>query len=223
METKKAVLITRELREGSLIRQWAGENNLSLVEKSFIQTIAVTGLTIPETDWIFFSSPQSVELYFEQYDLRAKKVAALSEGTAHGVSEYDRPLNFIGDPAKTTKEIGADFFKQLHPDESVLFPLSDISKKNVSAQNTGHKVIELITYKTASIAEKINEDLAIVLFTSPSNVDGYLQKNKIAAGTRILAIGETTRDHLNTLGFSKITVSESTNEKQLVKALKTLL
>jgi len=111
----------------------------------------------------------------------------------------------------------------LHPDESVLFPLSDISKKNVSAQNTGHKVIELITYKTASIAEKINEDLAIVLFTSPSNVDGYLQKNKIAAGTRILAIGETTRDHLNTLGFSKITVSESTNEKQLVKALKTLL
>jgi hypothetical protein len=83
----KSILVTRSLKADSLIRKWAGEKNIELIEKSFIETVAVTGLTIPEIRLdIFLISPQSVNLYFAHYKLAANKVAALSNGTAAELS-----------------------------------------------------------------------------------------------------------------------------------------
>ena len=82
MNGSKIILVTRFLRSGSAIRQWADQNQYQLIEKPFIKTVAVTGLIIPPTDWIFFSSPQGVQLYLDNYPVKAKKIAALSEGTA---------------------------------------------------------------------------------------------------------------------------------------------
>jgi hydroxymethylbilane synthase len=221
--TEKSILITRELRPGSLIRQWANETKIQLTEMSFIETVSVTGLSIPETDWIFFSSPQSANLYFETYPLKAKKIAALSEGTADALLQLGHPTSFTGDSSKATKQIGTDFFNQVKSSELVLFPLSDISKKQVSAQKGNHTIIELITYKTALVPIKLQHEQQVILFTSPSNVDGFLLKNQLTEKTGILAIGETTASRLRELGFDKITVSESTNEKALVKALQALI
>jgi uroporphyrinogen-III synthase len=219
----KSILVTRLLKGDSLIRKWAAEKQIDLIEKSFIETVAVTGLVIPKTDWIFFSSPQSVKLFFTHYKLASKKVAALSNGTAAELSMHDIKADFIGSDSKTTKEIGHDFFKQISSTETVLFPLSDISKKNISAQNKSEKTIELITYKTQLVKEKLEEIPAIILFTSPSNVDGFLLQNTPELNTQILAIGATTGEHLRKLGFKDILISDSTNEKELVKALRGLL
>lgn len=223
MNKGKSILVTRLLRDDSLIRKWAAEKNITLIEKSFIETVAVAGLTIPKTDWIFFSSPQSVKLYFGHYKLAAKKVAALSHGTAAELSSLDLKVDFIGSDKKTTKEIGHDFFKQINSTETVLFPLSDISKKNISSQTKTENVIELITYKTALVNEKLKDIPGIILFTSPSNVDGFLLSNNFELGTQILAIGETTGARLRELGMKDILVSKSTNEKELVKALRGLI
>src|SRR5690606_17051353 len=122
----KTILITRSLQPTSKIRIWAAEHQLKLIEKSFIQTLAVTGLSIPETDWIFFSSPQGVKLYFENYPLVAKKIAALSDGTADAVLRENLSSSFIGNNSKSTREIAQDFFNKIEKSASVLFPLSDI-------------------------------------------------------------------------------------------------
>jgi uroporphyrinogen-III synthase len=219
----KSILVTRSLKADSLIRKWAAEKNIELIEKSFIETVAVTGLTIPKSDWIFFSSPQSVNLYFAHYKLAAKKVAALSNGTAAELSNNNVKADFIGSDSKTTKEIGNDFFKQTKSAETVLFPLSDISKRNISSQVKTENVIELITYKTALVSDKLNDLPGVILFTSPSNVDGFLLSNKPELKTQILAIGETTAARLRELGMKDILVSDSTNEKELVKALRGLI
>lgn len=221
METKKSILVTRTLETDSLIRKWADENGIPLIEKSFIQTVSINGLLIPETDWIFFSSPQSVNLYFEHYSLCAKKIAALSEGTAAALSKLNQPVSFTGNSAHSTKETGIAFFNQLAENELTLFPLSDISKRNVSSQKGAHAVIELITYKTELVSEKINETPAVILFTSPSNADGFLLKNKIDASTKILAIGETTAAHLKHLGYKNIHISNSTKEESLLNKIRT--
>lgn len=223
MNKGKSILVTRSLKADSLIRKWTGEKKIDLIEKSFIETVAITGLTIPETDWIFFSSPQSVNLYFAHYKLAANKVAALSNGTAAELSRHGIKVDFIGSDSKPTKEIGHDFFNQINPTETVLFPLSDISKKNISSQVKTENVIELITYKTALVSDKLNEIPGIILFTSPSNVDGFLLSNRPELNTKILAIGETTGVHLRELGMKDILVSNSTNEKELVKTLRGLI
>lgn len=223
MNKGKSILVTRSLRDDSLIRKWAAEKNIDLIEKSFIETVAVTGLTIPKTDWIFFSSPQSVNLYFAHYRLAAKKVAALSNGTAAELSRNYTQTDFIGSDSKTTKEIGRDFFNQINSTETVLFPLSDISKKNISSQTRTENIIELTTYRTSLVNEKLNNIPGIILFTSPSNVDGFLLSNKPELTTQILAIGETTAARLREIGIKDILVSESTNEKDLVKTLRGLI
>jgi uroporphyrinogen-III synthase len=81
----------------------------------------------------------------------------------------------------------------------------------------------LITYKTALVSDKLNDIPGIILFTSPSNVDGFLLSNKPELKTQILAIGETTAARLRELGMKDILVSDSTNEKELVKALRGLI
>jgi uroporphyrinogen-III synthase len=219
----KSILVTRSLRDDSLIRKWTAEKNIELIEKSFIETVAVTGLTIPKTDWIFFSSPQGVKLYFAHYKLVNQKVAALSNGTAAELYGHNVKADFIGADSKTTREIGNDFFNQIDSTETVLFPLSDISKKNISSQKNTENVIELITYKTALVNEKMKDIPGIILFTSPSNVDGFLLSNKPELKTQIVAIGETTAARLRELGIKEILVSASTNEKELVKALRGLI
>lgn len=223
MEVKKTILVTRELRSDALIRQWALERNFHLIAQAFIETVAVTGLEIPETDWIFFSSPQSVELYFAHYPLKAKKIAALSEGTAHALLQLRQTPSFVGNPNKVTKQIGQDFFAQLAADEAVLFPLSDISKRQISSQGTQQRIHELVTYRTALKGIRLPQTPAVILFTSPSNVDGYLLQNKISTASHLLAIGHTTADHLKHLGYTRVTVSESTQEKMLIRGLESLL
>lgn len=223
MNKGKSILVTRSLRADSLIRKWTAEKNIELIEKSFIETVAITSLTIPKTDWIFFSSPQSVNLYFAHYKLAAKKVAALSNGTAVELSNNNVKADFIGSDSKTTKEISNDFFKQIKSAETVLFPLSDISKRNILAYVKTENVIEMTTYKTSLLNEKLTDIPGIILFTSPSNVDGFLLSNKPELKTQILAIGETTAARLRELGMKDILVSDSTNENELVKALRGLI
>jgi uroporphyrinogen-III synthase len=54
-------------------------------------------------------------------------------------------------------------------------------------------------------------------------VDGFLLSNRPEFKTQILAIGETTAARLRELGMKDILVSESTNEKELVKTLRGLI
>jgi uroporphyrinogen-III synthase len=89
----------------------------------------------------------------------------------------------------------------------------------VSAQKQTQQVTELVTYQTVLNSEKLNVVPAAILFSSPSNVDGFLKSNQVEASTRIIAIGETTAARLNECGFGKIFVSESTAEEHLVKTL----
>ena len=223
MNPKKNILITRELSTSSSIRQWAADHNLHLIEKSFIETVAVTGLEIPKTDWIFFSSPRGAELYLAIYPINAKKIAALAEGTAEQLTELGYKPNFTGNSGESTRQIGQQFFAEINPTETVLFPLSDISRRAVSSQKGDHTIIELITYKTQLVSEKLAQQPDIILFTSPSNVDGFLLTNKVTPQTHMLAIGETTADHLRSLDFANVHVSKSTDEKALIKTLELIL
>jgi hydroxymethylbilane synthase len=219
MTRSNVILVTRFLKSGSAIRQWADQNGYQLIEKPFIKTAAVTGLTIPKTDWIFFSSPQGVQLYLDHYSIQAKKIAALSEGTALELETAGLKPQFTGSGSMSTREIGQQFFKICGKSESVLFPLSDISRKNVSAQKQTQNVIELVTYQTVLNSEKLNLIPEAILFSSPSNVDGYLKSNPADPSVKMIAIGETTAKRLNECGFSQIFISESTVEAQLVKTL----
>lgn len=223
MSTKKSVLITRELTPASALYSWAVQRGMNIHAESFIRMESVAGLEIPETDWIFFSSPAGVRLFLEGYTIRAKRVAALSTGTAEVLVKHRVIPDFIGDAASDPAEIGRLFFSGLRKDESVLFPLSDISKRSVCGQANGQRVIELVTYRTTSGPKKIGFVPDVLVFTSPSNVRGFLMMNEIPHAAEIIALGKTTRQELLAAGCVHIHLPETTEERAIIRLLDDLL
>lgn len=223
MAGKKRILITRNLSPDSVFFSWAEQHQIDILHQPFIKFEAVTGLQIPDTEWIFFSSPAGAKLYFENYEVRANHVAALSSGTAKEIKKHGLVPDFTGSADKDPVEIGEAFFSLLDRRETVLFPLSNISKKSVSSLSDNARITELITYKTSLDPKHIAEAPDAIVFTSPSNVLGFLVNNEISPSTKIIAIGKTTEKQLRGLGFNEIYVPTSTNETDVMALLAELI
>jgi uroporphyrinogen-III synthase len=158
----------------------------------FIEVQAVIDLKIPTTDWIFFSSPKGARSYLAQYTILANKIAALGTGTASVLKEAGLNPDFIGESTDEPEIIGRKFNDLLHDNSTVFFPLGNRSKRSVVNEINSQKVQERITYKTLDQQHSLTEKHDVILFTSPSNYHSFIQSNKIAAHTQIIAMGKTT-------------------------------
>ena len=223
MPEKNTILITRKLSADSAFFSWAEARNVNLLHQPFIRFEAVTGLEIPATDWLFFSSPSGARLYFENYPVLAKHVAALSSGTGREIKKHGRVPDFTGSAEKDPVEIGEAFFSLLNRQETVLFPLSNISGRSVSSLSDSARITELITYKTSLDPKVVNTVPAVIVFTSPSNVLGFLVNNEIDEGTKLVALGKTTQRQLKGLGFDPVHIPASTNERDVLALLDKLM
>jgi len=219
VKANSSILITRHLKSDSKLRIWAKENQVDLIEQSFIEFESIKNLNIPQTDWIFFSSPTGVEMYIENYEIIAKKIAVFGEGTDIVLGQHGLKADYVGDSTKTSAVVGIDFFSRINS-ERVLFPISQLSRKGVASQGGENKIIELITYHTNIVEKEISELIGTIIFTSPSNVDGYLLKNIISDNVNIIPFGETTAEHLSQfVDNDKIQTPRSPKEEDLIKLL----
>ena len=217
--SSKTVLITRALAQNSTLRSWAINGKYKLIEQPFIRFEKIPNLEIPVSDWIFFSSPNGVRIYLENYKIQAKKIGALSNGTVKILKENNINVDFVGQANQSTIDIGLNFANQLNKREIVLFPLSDISKKNISNQLTDEQKIELEIYKTVLLNQKIKQAIDVIIFTSPSNVLGFFECNQISTSALIVAIGESTKVEIEKHTPLSVTVANSYNEESIVDVL----
>ncbi len=85
----------------------------------------------------------------------------------------------------------------------------------------GERSIEiepLITYEK-SVLDLDFEKTNMLMFFSPSQVDGYLKKTEIHPECMVFCIGETTANYLKTKGHEQIIVSKKSSEKSMVDAV----
>jgi len=88
-------------------------------------------------------------------------------------------------------------FLKVCQQQSVLFPSSKISNKSIGKIiEKNCNVIYLPIYETIELQEKLRNSLDIIVFTSPSNVRSFLKNNTISEKTKILAMGESTKNEL---------------------------
>jgi uroporphyrinogen-III synthase len=223
MPVSKNILITRKLRPDSLFFEWAAKSGYRIADIPFIKFEPVTGLEIPETDWIFFSSPTGAKLYLETYPLKAKRVAALSTGTSSVLRENGIFPDFTGTAKKEPSETGTAFFSLLEKQQTVLFPLSSISKKSVSSLSDSARTIEMVTYRTTLDPKPVDLIPAAIVFTSPSNVQGFLAANNLDPQTKVITIGKTTGSELSRTVSNEIHFSESAEEGDIISLLDKIL
>jgi len=216
------VFVTRNLKEQSFFKRALEQNGYPVHGKSLIDFKAIEFNEVPETDWIFFSSKNSVRFFFEQQPQTGNaKFGAVGSATAKALRKYGVVPEFTGNSINTV-EIGRAF-AEVAKNEKVLFPQSKNSLKTVQQQfASDENLFDLITYETIESGEGQIPDTGVIVFTSPSNVRSYLNKKSISSEQKVIAIGNTTGKELEKHSISDYHLPWTSSEIALVDAVLSL-
>lgn len=170
----------------------------------------------PETDWIFFTSKNSVRFFFKQnLELGRRKVACVGRGTYKELAKFVNEIDFIGD-AVNVHEVGAQFVEAVAKG-TCLFPVSNISKRTIQQYFPDQtKVHDLVVYNTNEKTDFENPNAEVLIFTSPSNARAYFSKIKLKEGQKVVSIGPTTGKQLEDLGIKNYSTPKATGEVGLI-------
>lgn len=216
----KQVLITSASHSFEPLEAWCTTRTILLIRASQIKTEPILNLTIPTTDWIFFSSPRGANLYLKHYSIRARKIGVYSEGTAAELNKMGFECDFIG--AHHSSQIAREFAQQIGSEEKVLFPVSDISVRSVGNELNSEQKIEIITYQTMHTPTSYTDSPSAILFTSPSNFESYISINTVSPKTVIIAIGKTTATAISSKRYRVDVVLKNPNSAALIDFLESL-
>ncbi len=219
----QSVFISRELSEQSYFSKAMKKHKIEVDARSLIRTVPVIMKLDPyilkDTDWIFFSSKNAVEYFFNlkpelPADVKFGVMGAGSEEVLRTKGHFTTYTGVGIDSAEVAHE-----FAKLANGTKVLFPGSEGSLKSIQkALSLDTKVVDLPVYETV-LEEDIEMTSADVLvFTSPSNVTAYFAENLLDPDQKVIAIGKSTGRKLDEMG-TRYTLPFSPDEVGLAEAV----
>jgi len=225
-ETRKLpskVFISREIGERSYFRKALEKNNVEIEGRSLIRTFPIVNVLDPfylkHIDWIFFSSRNGVEYFFNLKPVLPKNVkfGVVGRGSEDALRKFGELADFVGETGDITEV--AEEFAPLAAGQNVLFPRAQDSlltiQKSLSADT---KIVDLPIYETV-IEDNIDKTYAdILIFTSPSNVEAYFADNLLDPGQQVIAIGNSTGKKFDEMGV-QYTLPYSPDEIGLAEAV----
>lgn len=173
--------------------------------------------TLPDTDWIFFSSAESVHFFFEKYHrVDNRKFGAVGASTAQQLCLFAH-VDFTGNASDI--ENTASEFAALTRGKTVLFPGSERSLRSIQKYKPQHEVVDLVCYRTIPQPVQIKE-ADIYVFSSPSNVESFFTVNRPPGNARYIAFGKSSANKLSEYGISQAIIPESLHVSELVNTIK---
>jgi uroporphyrinogen-III synthase len=207
------ILLSRVSSANSLLRKRLAELGHDLFEISFIRTEAVS--FSPEdikADWIFFSSKNAIRACIKAgVDLKKYKLATAGTGTSQ---ELDSKLTIHFESASTQIENEAKAFAHVVGNDTVCFPTSDKSLQSFT-KFIPDSQIQIINAYTTRITPVGAPMADILIFSSPSNVEGFLTLNVIMPGQKIIAFGPSTAKSLENRGLKATRVLENVDDQEI--------
>lgn len=213
---KGKVFITREPEQCKVFTRLLEGMGMMVIAKSLIKTEPQSFKLSTKHDWVFFTSANAVEHFFEQAEPEfiPERIAAIGSGTAKKIRMLGLEPDFEGGAAKNTQEIAKDFI-ELYAGTSVLFPQSDIAVKHVSEEIAKHcKTEKVVVYNTKINLNRSIPDADMLVFTSPSNLNAYIETKGIPQKPCI-AIGTSTAEALKMKGIKQIHVAHAFDQLAL--------
>ncbi len=215
----RSVFITRDLKEKDYLKRALTNLNFKLEAKSLIEFKQIAIRELPKTDWIFFSSKHAVKFFFAQKPkLENVKLAAVGKSTAQELRAFGQRAQFIGQ-STDTKLIGKQF-ASIAGNSKVLFPIAKESL--LTAQNQILKkenVFNMPIYWTVKHGIEVAQETEIIVFTSPSNVDAFFEKNTWQPHYKAVAMGDATALSLTKRKIKEITKPISFDDLGLLQAI----
>lgn len=191
--------------------------------------------------WIIFTSPAGVEIFFDEMDrkemdvrsLGQAKIAVIGEGTKKKLKEHHLLADFVpgvydGDT------LGTELAKELQGNEKILIPRAEAGNKKLTEllEQTGAQVDDIATYTTRYEKSRLIDEkkeletgsVDCVVFTSASTVKGFVEGTKGLDYTKVKAacIGKQTKAAADAYGMQTRMAKKATIESliELVEEMK---
>ena len=192
----KNIFISRDAHENNNLNRWLTNLGFTVESKSLIDLKKLTIKELPKSDWLFFSSKHAVEFFFMQKpDIGTTKIGCIGKSTSQAIRELGLRADFIGQ-STDTKLVGKQFSARVGLGK-VVFPIPRDSMRTIQWQFPKQQnVIDLPIYATLKVPHEVAETTDLLVFTSPSNAESYLEKNKIHPHQKVIAMGEATQKSL---------------------------
>ena len=215
---KLRIFITRNKDDVSSLMTLLRDAGLEVEAHSLIETVAIAfDVEIPASDWIFFSSATAVRHFFFQNPITGKrKFAAIGRGTAKELSKHVT-VDFEGDHIDTL-EIAKTFAIHIG-NETVIFPGPITGLEKIQSVLPKQNTQTLICYRTLETPMHVGFP-DVIIFSSPSNVRSYFQRNEIISHQFIIAYGRSTASALAEMGVEKTIIPDSLSDEDLLRAIK---
>lgn len=193
------VFISRTLPENSYFRKALEKHQIQLDDRSLIKIFPIINkldsFILKRIDWIFFSSKNAIECFFQLEPQLPKKVkyGVIGRASEEMLRRFGIVPDFNGEEdGIDTHDIAKDFAK-LANGTTVLFPGAKDSLRSIQqGLSKATTIIDLPVYET-EIDENCDPTAAeLLVFTSPSNVDAYFAHNLLEPGQQVLCIGKST-------------------------------
>ncbi len=220
-----SVFITRDLPESSYLRRWLEKHGIEIDARSLIRTFPTINKLDPfilrDLDWIFFSSKNAIEYFFQLNPTFAKKTkfGVIGRASADTLRRFGKRPDFTGEEEGIdTRDIGKAFAK-IASGSHVLFPGAEDSLRTVQKEMDDQtRVLDLPVYETV-MEESVSPAYAeVLIFTSPSNVDAYFADNLLEPGQKVICIGNATGRKFDEMGV-KYALPYSPDEIGLAEAV----
>ena len=214
-----SVFITRDIRENDFFSRVLKANGYTVSGRAFIEFNPIPFGKPRATEWIFFSSKHAVKYFFEQKPETGKaRIGVIGKSTANAVRTYGSRADFIG--YSTDTRLTGKQFASLVKSGTVLFPQAKNSMRSIQRQFVNKaQVIDLPVYETVNKPVDGIPDADILLFTSPSNAEAFLQKKKVKKEQTIIAMGDATANTLKKAGILSVYLVPSYDETGLLQAI----
>ncbi|MDB4903392.1 MAG: hydroxymethylbilane synthase [Mucilaginibacter sp.] len=219
----KKVFISRDLTKLSYFRKALEKHGIEIDARSLIRTIRVINklnkYILKNVDWVFFSSKNAVECFFQlepSLPLNVK-FGVMGRGSEDMLRQQGHFVDFIGD--SINPEDVANEFAKLASGKTILFPSAENSLRSIQkGLSLDTKIIDLPIYETVSLKNIDYSTAEILIFTSPSNAEAYFADNLWEQSQKVIAIGKSTGKKLDELGV-KYTLPYSPDEIGLAEAV----
>ena len=215
----KKIFISKTFKDGDYLPNALKKLGFEVYGKSLIEFKQIAIRFLPRTEWIFFSSKHAVRYFFNQKpEFGTVKFGCIGSSTSAELRAFGHRADFIGQ-STDIKLVGKQFSSKVG-NARVLFPIARGSMQSIQWQMVKREnVVNLEVYATLNLSEEIATENEIILFTSPSNVESYFEKNTWHPHQKAIAMGEATGKALEKLKIKKYTTPRSFDDLGLLQAI----
>lgn len=214
-----SVFITKEVDNESELTKWCNKNNIKLVNKSFLHFESLTSSVLPFGDVYFFTSKRAVSFFLSQHKIPDEvQIACVGQSTANEFLKRGIPVDFIGKSSGNPMVIANELSNFLNQ-KSIVFMGALVGSDAIYNQIKTSTKRKHPIYKTIITPELIAEVYDCYVFTSPSNLDGFLSLNRLHSTSKVIAWGKTTEKALLNNNITPIYTLENSSEKELILKL----